>query len=301
MLNEEQRWFDQVLKGQTTGVLQEPPVRFFVMGGGDGSKTQTGRMEDGGAWVTSTAWPPPTSASHSYYLHADGSLNEQMPGDEAASQYQFDPHHPVPTIGGQIDSGKNFSPDGPRNQKCSLKIPFCDNDLPLSSRPDVLAFQTPPLDSDTVVAGMITVDLWISSSAPDTDFTAKLVDVAPGNKDFPDGFAMNLEDRIVRVRISPDRTKPQLLQPGEVRKVSIDLLGVANRFKAGHRIRLDISSSNFPFFDVNSNTGERPGYQTHMAIAMNTVFHDKDHPSHINLPILPASAMTAQAGAAAGN
>jgi putative CocE/NonD family hydrolase len=301
MLNEEQRWFDQVLKGQTTGVLQEPPVRFFVMGGGDGSKTQTGRMEDGGAWVTSTAWPPPTSASHAYYLHADGSLNEQMPGDEAASQYQFDPHHPVPTIGGQIDSGKNFSPDGPRNQKCSLKIPFCDNDLPLSSRPDVLAFQTPPLDSDTVVAGMITVDLWISSSAPDTDFTAKLVDVAPGNKDFPDGFAMNLEDRIVRVRLSPDRTKPQLLQPGEVRKVSIDLLGVANRFKAGHRIRLDISSSNFPFFDVNSNTGERPGYQTHVAVAMNSVYHDKDHPSHINLPILPASAMTAQAGAAAGN
>ncbi len=300
MLNEEQRWFDQILKGQTTGVLQEPPVRFFVMGGGDGSKMQTGRMEDGGAWVTAAAWPPPASALRPYYLHADGSLNEQMPGDEASSQYQFDPHHPVPTIGGQIDSGKNFSPDGPRNQKCSLKIPFCDNDLPLSSRPDVLVFQTPPLDSDAVVAGMITVDLWISSSAPDTDFTAKLVDVAPGNKDFPDGFAMNLEDRIVRVRLSPDRTKPQLLQPGEVRKVSIDLLGVANRFKAGHRIRLDISSSNFPFFDVNSNTGERPGYQTHMAIAMNTVYHDKDHPSHINLPILPASAMTAQSGAASG-
>jgi len=114
-----------------------------------------------------------------------------------------------------------------------LKIPFCDNDLPLSSRPDVLVFQTPPLDSDTVVAGMVTVDLWISSSAPDTDFTAKLVDVAPGNKDFPDGFAMNLEDRIVRVRLSPDRTKPQLLQPGEVRKVSIDLLGVAKPVQGG--------------------------------------------------------------------
>jgi hypothetical protein len=201
----------------------------------------------------------------------------------------------VPTIGGQIDSGKNFSPDGPRNQKCNRKIPFCDNDLPLSSRPDVLVFQTPPLDSDTIVAGMITVNLWVSSSAPDTDFSAKLIDVAPGNRDFPDGFAMNLEDRIVRVRLSPDRTKPQLLQPGEIRKVSIDLLGVANRFKKGHRIRLDISSSNFPFFDVNSNTGERPGYQTHMVIAMNTVFHDKDHPSHINLPILPVSALRANA------
>jgi uncharacterized protein len=294
MLDEEQRWFDQILKGNNTGVLQEPAVHAFVMGGGDGSKAQNGRMEDGGEWMATSAWPPPMAASHSYYLHADGSLNEQMPGAEATSQYQFDPHHPVPTIGGQIDSGKNFSPDGPRNQKCNLKIPFCDNDLPLSARADVLVYQTPPLDSDMVVAGMITVDLWISSSAPDTDFTAKLIDVAPGNRDFPDGFAMNLEDRIVRVRLSPDRTKPQLLQPGEVRKVSIDLLGVANRFKKGHRIRLDISSSNFPFFDVNSNTGERPGYQTHMAIAMNTVYHDRDHPSHVNLPILPVSALTAQ-------
>jgi hypothetical protein len=295
MVDEEQRWFDQILKGYNTRVLQEPPVHVFVMGGGDGLKTQDNRMEDGGEWMATSAWPPPTSASHAYYVHGDGSLSEQMPGAETASQYQFDPHHPVPTIGGQIDSGKNFSPDGPRNQKCNRKIPFCDNDLPLSSRPDVLVFQTPPLDSDTIVAGMITVNLWVSSSAPDTDFSAKLIDVAPGNRDFPDGFAMNLEDRIVRVRLSPDRTKPQLLQPGEIRKISIDLLGVANRFKKGHRIRLDISSSNFPFFDVNSNTGERPGYQTHMAIAMNTVFHDKDHPSHINLPILPVSALRANA------
>ncbi|MBZ5645466.1 MAG: CocE/NonD family hydrolase [Acidobacteriia bacterium] len=300
MLDEENRWFDQILKGVNTGVLQEPSVRVFVMGGGDGSKTLNGRMEDGGQWYATTAWPPPASAPHAYYLHADGSLNEQMPATEAASVYPFDPHHPVPTIGGQIDSGKNFSPDGPRNQKCNLKIPFCDNELPLASRPDVLVFQTPPLDFDTVIAGNITVDLWVSSSALDTDFTAKLVDVAPGNRDFPDGFAMNLEDRIVRVRLSPDRTKPQLLQPGEVRKISIDLLGVANRFKKGHRIRLDVSSSNFPFFDVNSNTGERPGYQTHMAVAINTVYHDKDHPSHINLPLLPVSALTTQTGAVGG-
>jgi uncharacterized protein len=300
MLDQERRWFDQLLKGKNTGVLQEPPVHLFVMGGGDGLKTLNGHMEDGGEWMATSAWPPPGSVSHEYYLHGDGSLNEQMPGAETASEYQFDPHHPVPTIGGQIDSGKDFSPAGPRDQKCSSKIPFCDNDLPLSSRSDVLVFQTPVLDSDTAVAGMITVDLWISSSAPDTDFTAKLIDVAPGNRDYPDGFAMNLEDRIVRVRLSPDRTKPELLKPGEIRKVSIDLLGVANRFKKGHRIRLDISSSNFPFFDVNPNTGERPGYQTHMAIAMNTVYHDKDHPSHINLPILPVSALTMQADAAAG-
>jgi putative CocE/NonD family hydrolase len=295
MIDQEARWFDQVLKGKKTGVLEEPPVHVFVMGGGSGLRALvSGRMDDGGQWFASTAWPPPEAISHSFYLHADGSLSEKAPGDEAPSAYAFDPHHPVPTIGGQIDSGKNFSPDGPRDQRCSLKIPFCDNDLPLSSRRDVLTFQTPPLDSDVVITGPVTVDLWISSSAPDTDFTAKLVDVSSPNRDYPWGFAMNLEDRIIRVRSAIDPAKPQLLKPGEVRKVTIDLLGVANHFKKGHRIRVDISSSNFPFFDINSNTGERPGYQTHEVVANNTVFHDKDHPSHINLPVMPLDALNRQ-------
>jgi hypothetical protein len=155
----------------------------------------------------------------------------------------------------------------------------------------VLVYQTPPLDSDVVIAGMITMDLWVSSSAPDTDFTAKLIDVAPPNSDYPSGFAMNLADRIIRVRSSMDRSNPQLLKPGEVRKVTIDLLGVANRFPKGHRIRVDVSSSNFPFFDVNPNTGERLGYQTHEVVAVNTVFDDKDRPSHINLPVMAAEPM----------
>jgi uncharacterized protein len=295
MIDQEARWFDQVLKGKDTGVLQESPVHVFVMGGGSGSRTQlAGRMDDGGQWFSTTAWPPPEAAPRAFYLHGDGSLNEKVPGDETPSAYAFDPHHPVPTIGGQIDSGKNFSPDGPRDQKCSLKIPYCDNDLPLSSRRDVLTFQTAPLDSDVVIAGAITVDLWISSSAPDTDFTAKLVDVSAPNRDYPWGFAMNLEDRIIRARYAPDRAIPQLLKPGEVRKVTVDLLGIANRFKKGHRIRIDISSSNFPFFDVNPNTGERPGYQTHEIVAQNTVFHDKDHPSRVNLPIVPVDALARQ-------
>jgi putative CocE/NonD family hydrolase len=292
-IDQEARWFDQVLKGKKTGVLEEPPVHVFVMGSGSGLRTlPSGRMDDGGQWFATTAWPPPEATSHLYYLHVDGSLSEKVPGDEAPSAYAFDPHHPVPTIGGQIDSGKNFSPDGPRDQRCSLKIPFCDNDLPLSSRRDVLTFQTPPLDSDVVIAGPVTVDLWISSSAPDTDFTAKLVDVSSPNRDYPWGFAMNLEDRIIRARSAIDPAKPQLLKPGEVRKVTIDLLGVANHFKKGHRIRVDISSSNFPFFDINPNTGERPGYQTHEVVANNTVYHDKDHPSHVNLPVLPVDALS---------
>lgn len=287
MIDETSRWFDQVLKGKNTGVLDEPPVHVFVMGGGSGTRlSQNGLMDDGGQWYATSAWPPPEASLRPYYLHGDGSLNESGPENEVPSAYEFDPRHPVPTVGGQIDSGKNFSPDGPRDQKCSFKIPFCDNDLPLSSRRDVLTFQTAPLASDVAIAGPITVELWISSSSPDTDFTAKLVDVSPPNRDYPWGFAMNLEDRIVRVRYAPDRANPQLLKPGEVRKVTIDLLGVANRFKKGHRIRVDISSSNFPFFDVNPNTGERPGYHTHEVVANNIVYHDKDHPSHVNLPII---------------
>lgn len=294
LLAEQQRWFDQVLKGENTGILQEPPVRLFIMGGGDGKRTGNGPMEDGGRWLATTAWPPPAASSRAYYLHGDGSLNAQIPGDESASTYSFDPEHPVPTIGGQIDSGKEFSPDGPRDQRCNLKIFGCENDLPLSSRRDVLVFETPPLASLVVIAGPVTVDLWISSSAPDTDFTAKLVDVAPANRDYPWGFAMNLADRIIRVSSGDDAPERKLLKPGEVRKVSIDLIGTANYFQTGHRIRVDISSSNFPFFDVNPNTGERPGYQTHNVRAFNTVYHDRAHPSHINLPIMPPGTVAGQ-------
>lgn len=284
---EQQRWFDQVLKGDHAGILEEPPVRLFIMGGGAGTRTEKGLMEDGGGWLATTAWPPPAASSRAYYLHEDGSLSDQLPADEAPSSYSFDPQHPVPTIGGQIDSGKDLSPDGPRDQKCTLKIFGCDNDLPLSSRRDVLVFQTPRLASDVVIAGSVTVDLWISSSAPDTDFTAKLVDVAPPSRDYPWGYAMNLADRIIRVSSGDDVATRRLLKPSEIRKVTIDLVGVANRFETGHRIRVDVSSSNFPFFDVNPNTGERPSDWTHEATAVNTVYHDRVRPSHVNLPIMP--------------
>jgi len=285
-------WFDHVLKGADNHIDQ-PAVRLFVMGGGSGRRTAAGKMEDGGQWYNTTAWPPPAAKSTPFYLHGDGRLSQQMPGQEPPSSFRFDPSHPVPTIGGQIDSGKHFSPPGPQNQQCELDIPFCGNTLPLSSRRDVLVFQTPPLASDVVIAGPVTVDLWISSSAPDTDFTAKLVDYAPPSRDYPDGYALNLLDRIIRVSASPDPAQRNLLKPGEVRKVRIDLLGVANRFVKGHRIRVDISSSNFPFFAVNANTGERPGFETHRVVARNTVYHDGAHPSHINLPLLPVSALAA--------
>ena len=294
LLAQMQQWFDHFLKGEHTGITKEPPVQLFVMGGGNGLRTAGGRMEDGGRWVTTTTWPPPASVSHPFYFHGNGLLSEQAPGDEKPTAYMFDPRHPVPTIGGQIDSGKDLIPAGPQDQRCNLKHFGCDNDLPLSSRRDVLVYETPVLKLDVVIAGPVTVNLWISSSAPDTDFTAKLVDVAPPNKDYPQGFAMNLADRIIRVRGGDNVTTPRFLKPGEIREVTIGLLGVANRFVKGHRIRVDISSSNFPFFDVNPNTGEREGHQTHEVTAINTVYHDQQHPSHINLPLFPAGAEPAQ-------
>ena len=294
MFAEQLRWFDQTLKGQPTGILQEPSVRAFIMGGGSGLKNEAGRMQDGGNWITSSAWPPPTAAPHPYYLHADGSLSESAPKSETPTVFEYDPAHPVPSIGGQMNDsvGPAFPADGPRDQVCTTKTFACENDLPLSSRRDVRVFQTPPLASDVVIAGPVSVDLWISSSAPDTDFTAKLVDVAPPSKDYPFGFAMNIEDRIIRVRWSEGYDKPRTLKPGEVRKVTVDLIAAGNRFAKGHRIRVDISSSNFPYFDVNPNTAERVGYSTHTQKALNTIYHDADHPSHLNLTLLPSTAAT---------
>jgi uncharacterized protein len=290
----EKNWFDRTLNGEHDGAFSAPNVRYFIMGGGSGLRDRAGKMEDGGRWSTSATWPPPGEKPTPFYLHANGLLSDVAPGRETATTFTYDPHHPVPTIGGQIASGADFSPPGPQDQRCKLSIPFCTNDLPLDSRKDVLVFETPPLASDVVIAGPVTVDLWVSSSAPDTDFTAKLIDQFPPNSDYPWGYAMNLEDGIIRVSSVPDSGKVHLLKRGEIRKVTIDLLAVANRFVKGHRIRLDISSSNFPFFAVNPNTGERLGFETHRVIARNTVYHDAAHPSYISLPLLPVTSIQGQ-------
>lgn len=288
----ERKWFDRILEGKHDGIFAAPNVRYFVMGGGSGLRNPAGRMADGGRWRTSATWPPAGERPTPFFLHANELLSEAAPGREPPTSFTYDPRHPVPTIGGQIASGADFSLQGPQNQTCAPDIPFCSNDLPLSSRKDVLVFETPPLASDVVIAGPVTVDLWVSSSAPDTDFTAKLIDQFPPNADYPSGYAMNLEDGIIRVSSVPDDTRVDLLKPGEIREVRIDLLAVANRFVKGHRIRLDVSSSNFPFFAVNPNTGERPGFETHIVTARNSVYHDARHRSHITLPLLPVNAMS---------
>ena len=158
--------------------------------------------------------------------------------------------------------------------------------LPLASRADVVVFESAPLEVATEVTGPIRVSLWVSTSALDTDFTAKLVDVYPSSEDYPDGYALGISDSIKRLRFRNGTEREEFATPGEVVPLSIELYPTSNVFAAGHRIRLDISSSNFPRFDVNPNTGEPLGWQTHTVVAHQSVFHDGERPSCIDLPIV---------------
>jgi putative CocE/NonD family hydrolase len=146
---------------------------------------------------------------------------------------------------------------------------------------------TPPLKEDVEITGPIDVKLWASSSAVDTDFTAKLIDVHPRSPDFPGGIDMNLEDGVIRARFRNSLEKQELMIPGTVYQFTIQLYPTSNLFKAGHRIRLDISSSNFPRFDINPNSGEPLNDHRRMVTATNTIYHDAAHPSHVILPIIP--------------
>jgi putative CocE/NonD family hydrolase len=165
-----------------------------------------------------------------------------------------------------------------------------ENRLPLSERRDVVVFRTPPLENDLEVTGTVQVKLWIASSALDTDFTAKLVDEIPPNADYPLGFDLNIGDSILRARYRHSLENPRLMRPGEVYPITITLYPTANVFKKGHRLRLDVSSSNYPRFDVNPNTGDPLGTYRRLSIANNTVFHDASHPSSIVLPVIPKDA-----------
>ena len=160
--------------------------------------------------------------------------------------------------------------------------------IPLSARNDVLVFQSDPLAEDVEVTGELVVNLWISSTAPDTDFTAKLVDVYPPSADFAGGFDLNIGDGIARARFRESLARETLMEPGTIYPLSIKLYPTSNVFKRGHRIRVDVSSSNFPRFDVNPNTGEPLNDNRRTAVATNTVYHDAEHASHIVLPIVPA-------------
>jgi putative CocE/NonD family hydrolase len=282
-------WFDYYLKGIKTAASTQAPVRYFLMGTGDGHKDSAGRLYHGGEWRESKLWPPAESRAAIFYLHADGSLNEHAPSaaEPTTTVFQFDPAHPVPTIGGGVSKRLK---DGAYDQRERADMPASRPPyLPLRARSDVLVFESEILKQDAVLAGPVEVTLYAASTATDTDFTAKLIDVYPPSADFPTGFDMNLTDGIVRASYRDHFETRQLLVPGKIYSIVIRPFDTANVVKKGHRIRLDISSSNFPRFDVNPNTGEPLGASRLMKTAENTIYHDPAHASAMKLFLMPAT------------
>ncbi len=287
------RWFDWKLKDQPPEDVP-PPVRLFVMGGGDGRRDEDGRIFHGGRWIAAESWPLEDAVATAFHLRGGGGLTLEAPGDdEGSSGFAFDPAHPVPTIGGAFSGALKRGGFDQRERTFRSLGGGSENGFfgseadgrRTADRPDVLVFETEPLEEDVEVVGPVSLRLWASSSAKDTDFTAKLVDVYPASDDWPDGFDLNVTDGILRTRYRDSRDAPAFLEPGEVVEMEIALFPTANRFQAGHRIRVEVSSSNYPRFDVNPNTGEPLGRHTGMVVADNRVHHSVVRPSALILPI----------------
>jgi putative CocE/NonD family hydrolase len=303
------RWFDRWLKDLDTGVDADPPVRFFMLGGGSGRKIGQGRLDHGGTWRRERQWPPPRSTPTPFYLRAGGLLapNEAEPATQTVP-WTHDPEHPVPTLGGNVVAMyewidpppgmdpayvpqrarmHSIVPEGPMHQREQPGMVGCRPPFGLlSERKDVLVFQTPPLTREVEIAGDMEAVLYVSSSAVDTDVTVKLLDVYPPSPDYPEGYHLNLADSILRGRFREGFDAERPMRPGTVYRFVVRLPPLANLFKAGHRIRLDIASSNFPRFDVNPNTGEPLGRHTHAVPAHNAVHFGPERPSAILLPVV---------------
>ncbi|MFB9887192.1 CocE/NonD family hydrolase [Balneatrix alpica] len=280
-LNWFRRWlFDE----QPAWSPQTPKVQYFRMGGGPAQLNDKGHLQHGGEWLQSQQWPPEQLSPLQFYLSSQGNLSHHPEPQASLRQFRFDPSHPVPAIGGAITSGAPLMEGGAFNQVEREGLYGCTPPyLPLSSRADVLIFETEPLQRDLEVTGPVEVQLWISSDCPDTDFTAKLVDVYPSSSNLPQGYAMNLCDGIMRARFHSSWQQPSLLEPGKCYPLTLQLMPTSNLFKSGHRLRLEISSSKFPHFDVNPNTGENPVQASHWRVALNRVHLGGHTPSRLQL------------------
>ena len=283
------RWFDRWLKGIQNGVDTEPPVKIYVMGGGDAHRTAEGRLFVGGKWREEQDWPLSRAVATDYYFHSGGALDRVKPGDEKPSRYTFDPHNPVPTLGGNVSSQGTLMFQGAADQRCRAGFWLCSDTKPLSARNDVLVFQTEPLRADIEVTGRLIVHLWAATDGPDTDFTAKLIDMYPPSKDYPGGYDLNVGDSIVRARYRNGLAKAEMLTAGKPYELTIEMYPTSMVFQKGHRLRVDVSSSNFPRFDVNPNTGEPLNDNRRWRIAENTIYSDAQHASHIELPVIPST------------
>src|SRR5882757_9218357 len=257
------RWDDWLLKGEANGVEKEKPVKIFVMGKNE--------------WREEDDWPLARARITKYYLHSAGSANgiggngtlsPVAPAEEKADQYVYDPDDAAPTIGGPLCCGALPTGIGPQDQRSA------------EARSDVLVYSTPTFTKDTEVTGPVSLDLYVSSSAVDTDFTGMLVDV------WPNGFAQNLTSGILRMRYRNSQEKPELANPGETYHITLDLWSTSNVFLAGHKLRLEVSSSNFPRFDRNLNTGELQARARRMMKATNVIYHDSTHPSALIVPLV---------------
>jgi len=256
-------WFDQWLMGKDTPLVSQPPVKVFVMGANK--------------WIEAREWPPEQARPKKLFLEGDGRANT-LAGDGALSDkparhgaedhYLFDPFNPAPTRGGAVCCNPQVFPWGPMDQR------------PVEQRQDVLVYSTTPLKQDVEVVGPVQVVLYVATSAKDTDFTAKLVDV------FPDGYARNLTDGILRLRYRNSLERPEPAKEGEVYRVTVDAGVTGNVFLKGHRIRVEISSSNFPRFDRNPNTGGVVADDTRLLKASQTLYHGREHPSHVVLMVM---------------
>lgn len=301
----QRRWFDYWLKGVDTGIMQEPPVRLFVMGKNE--------------WRDEREWPLQRTKWTHYYLHSRGKANsrfgdgwlsvhkpdehhaygsdvskERLDGEEAVQngsvdlgtykerassdvsmsglgiteaatdRYHYDPYNPVPFITDMVSS----------------QIGGPDDYAAIERRDDVLVYSTEPLDSDTEVTGPVRMELYAASTATDTDFMVKLLDV------WPNGYAQRLTDGMVRARFRDGMARSSLIEPGKVYRFTVDCWNTSHVFKRGHRIRVEVSSSAFPKYDRNLNTGAPLGTTSDAVVAEQTIYHDADHPSAIILPII---------------
>lgn len=267
-LGESTRWLDWVIKGKDNGMRQQPPVRLFVQG------VNRQRHYD--------RWPPPGMRPVKYFLHSPdglriGTLDTMPPGNEPSTRYRYDPRDPVPSIGGNANHrGVNKT----LSSGAVLREGSFDQ-RPVEGRQDVLVFTTAMLQEDLEVIGPVSLNLFAATDARDTDFTAVLIDVQP------DGRAMNVTEGIVRARFRESIWEPpRLLTPGEVYEYTLKLLPTARVFRKGHRIRLHLSSSRFPLWDRNTNTGNDPGTERQTKIAHQAIYHDTQRPSYVVLPVV---------------
>jgi putative CocE/NonD family hydrolase len=255
------RWFDHWLRGDDNGIMAEAPVRLFLMGAN--------------RWRDAPAWPLPGAQPTPFYLHSGGRANSRLgdgrlaldpPAAEPPDNYRYDPAHPVPFL----------------TEPTSEQVGGPDDYAAVERRDDVLVYTTAPLTADLTVIGPVRMELYAASSAPDTDFTVKLLDVHPG------GFAQRLCDSLVRARYRDGfTTEPTPITPGTIYQFTIDLWNTAQVFQKGHCIRLEVSSSAFPKYDRHRNLLDDLASGTAMVVADQHVYHDAAHPSHVVLPVVP--------------